>query len=92
MLLILSIAAVVQVVVLGVMVFFSYFFFIYMMKVNDMGVSSQTMGFKMVIPMALVFVGCCLITLHTIFNILLPREYWFGADKPAASEKEEEED
>lgn len=56
-----------------------------------MGVSSQTMGFKMVIPMALVFVGCCLITLHTIFNILLPREYWFGADKPAASEKEEED-
>ena len=49
------------------------------------------MGFKMVIPMALVFVGCCLITLHTIFNILLPREYWFGADKPAASEKEEED-
>lgn len=79
-----------QIVVLGVMVFFSYNFFAYMMRVNQMGVSSQTMGFKMVIPMAFVFVGCCLITLHTIFNILLPREYWYGADKPVVSTKEEE--
>ncbi|WP_417044862.1 TRAP transporter small permease [Dysosmobacter sp.] len=79
-----------QVIVLGVMVFFSYYFIVYMLKVNKMGVVSNTMGFKMVIPMALVLCGCFLIILHTIFNILLPREYWYGADKPAASTEDEE--
>ena len=55
-----------------------------------MGTVSNTMGFKMTIPMALVMVGCFLIILHTIFNILLPREYWFGAEPEAKSAEEEE--
>lgn len=80
-----------QVIVLGVMIFFTYYFAVYMQKIGKMGTISNTMGFKMTLPMAFVLVGCGLIILHTIFNILLPRDYWFGAEKPAAPGQEEEE-
>ncbi|MCX4371479.1 MAG: TRAP transporter small permease subunit [Dysosmobacter sp.] len=79
-----------QVIVLGVMIFFTHYFWIYMQKIGKMGTVSNTMGFKMTLPMTFVFIGCGLIILHTIFNILLPREYWFGAEKPAATIEEEE--
>lgn len=79
-----------QCIVLCVMVFFSYNFFIYIQKVGKMGTVSNTMGFKMTIPMALVMVGCILIMLHTVFNILLPRDYWFGSEPKAKSAEEEE--
>ena len=79
-----------QCIVLFVMLFFTYYFFLYVQKIDKMGTVSNTMGFKMTIPMALVMVGCFLIILHTIFNILLPREYWFGAEPEAKSAEEEE--
>lgn len=78
-----------QVLVLGLMLFFGYHFAAYMQRIDKMGTISNTVGIKMTIPMAFVLVGCVLITLHTVFNILLPREYWYSAVKPAASVGEE---
>ena len=79
-----------QIAVLALMIFFTYWYVVYMQKVGKIGAVSNTMGIKMTVPMTFCLVGCILITLHTVFNILLPRKYWYGADKAAKSDAEAE--
>ncbi len=77
-----------QVLVVCVMIFFTYYFAVYMGKISALGTSSTTMGFKMTLPMSFVLVGCILITLQTFIRVLLPHRYWNNHVEP---EKKEEE-
>ena len=67
-------------IVLAVMIFFSIQFFKYMLNVHKLGTWSITLPFSMVVPMSFVFIGCVLIIIHTVFQLLLPRELWHGED------------
>lgn len=67
-------------IVLVVMVFFAIQFFKYMLNIHKLGTWSVTLPFSMVVPMSFVFIGCILIIIHTIFQLLLPRELRHGEE------------
>ena len=67
-------------IVLVVMIFFSVQFFKYMMNIKRLGTWSITLPFSMVVPMSFVFIGCVLIIIHTVFQLLLPRYLWHGEE------------
>ncbi len=52
----------------------------YTKKVAKMKLLSVTMLIPMQIPLSFVSVGCVLIMIHTLFKILLPRDYWYEKD------------
>ena len=63
-----------KIIVLVVVTFFAIQFFKYMLNIHKLGTWSVTLPFSMVVPMSFVFIGCILIIIHTIFQIMLPRE------------------
>ena len=69
-----------KIIVLVVVTFFAIQFFKYMLNIHKLGTWSVTLPFSMVVPMSFVFIGCILIIIHTIFQIMLPRELWHGED------------